>query len=139
MREDAAYDLFGYKNDNGEPPKIQTPQGEQQIPWWNVGGEEISNTFLIRKSFPDFIEIPCWDEDVKTRKPRHIVLTLNEYQREQIYDKGNAVIYGYRCGGCQKPKFVTLQPTKEVCEHAPPVWYHNLPGFTFNSGPTTLS
>lgn len=133
-----AYDLYGYRNDNGNPPQVKTPQGDSQMSWWDAGlfHTTVMNTILLRRKFPDFFEMVCWREE-QERKPVRVDIKLNPYQHDQVYNKGNAITYPYQCR-CGDVNFVTLQPTTEICQYAPRIGYHELPPATFNSGPTYL-
>lgn len=132
------YDLFGYRNDNGEPPQVKTAEGLVPMTWWAAStfNMEVFNTILLRYRFPDFFEMPCWKEEMEGRVPNRVAINLTSYQQEQV-EKGNAIAYSYWCK-CGDVKFVCLQPTSEVSKYAPEVGYHQLPPYTFNSGPTPM-
>ena len=133
------YDLLAYRNDNGDPPEIKVRGGTTPISWWRAGQyyQEVMNTVLLRKRFPDWFELPCFKEENEKRVPNKVILNLTPYQYEQVYEQGNAVIYAFSCK-CGEPKFVTIQPTREVCQYAPEIPLHELPMATINSGPSPV-
>lgn len=131
------YDLYGYANDNGKPSEVKN--SPHPLSWWDAGDWHTMamNTVLLRQRWPDFFEIPCFDEKPENRQPNKVELNFTPYQREQVYDKGNAIVYPYQCK-CGELKFVAIQPTSEVSKFAPEIGLHRLPPAVINSGPSPI-